>query len=60
VIIGKLIPAGTGFHTYRDRELIAPNTTLESQGALDVDAEVDLDALSDTAELGEGGEVAAR
>src|SRR5581483_981007 len=60
VIIGKLIPAGTGFHTYRDRELIAPNTTLESQGALDADAEIDLDAIADTPELGEGGEVAAR
>ena len=35
VIIGKLIPAGTGFHTYQDRELIAPHVTLESQGALD-------------------------
>jgi DNA-directed RNA polymerase subunit beta' len=35
VIIGKLIPAGTGFHTYQDRELVAPNVTLESQGALD-------------------------
>ena len=35
VIIGKLIPAGTGFHTYQDRELIAPRATLESQGALD-------------------------
>ncbi|MCC7449552.1 MAG: DNA-directed RNA polymerase subunit beta' [Anaerolineae bacterium] len=60
VIIGKLIPAGTGFHTYRDRELIAPNTTLESQGALDADAEIDLDAISDATELGDGGEVAAR
>ena len=60
VIIGKLIPAGTGFHTYRDRELIAPNATLESQGALDADAEIDLDAIADTPELGEGGEVAAR
>jgi DNA-directed RNA polymerase subunit beta' len=38
VIIGKLIPAGTGFHTYQDRELVAPNVTLESQGALDIDA----------------------
>ncbi|NWF68893.1 MAG: DNA-directed RNA polymerase subunit beta' [Chloroflexi bacterium] len=38
VIIGKLIPAGTGFHTYQDRELVAPNVTLEAQGALDVDA----------------------
>ncbi len=35
VIIGKLIPAGTGFHTYQDREMIAPDATLESQGALD-------------------------
>ncbi len=60
VIIGKLIPAGTGFHTYRDRELIAPNTTLESQGALDADAEIDLDAISDATELGDGSEVAAR
>ncbi len=41
VIIGKLIPAGTGFHTYQDRELIAPAATLESQGALD-NAAVDL------------------
>jgi len=38
VIIGKLIPAGTGFHTYQDRELVAPNSTLESQGALDTGA----------------------
>jgi DNA-directed RNA polymerase subunit beta' len=40
VIIGKLIPAGTGFHTYQDRELIAPNATLASQGALDAGAEL--------------------
>ena len=52
VIIGKLIPAGTGFHTYRDRELIAPNVTLAAQGALDVDAEADIDAIGD-AELGD-------
>jgi DNA-directed RNA polymerase subunit beta' len=39
VIIGKLIPAGTGFHTYQDRELVAPNVTLESQGALDASAD---------------------
>jgi DNA-directed RNA polymerase subunit beta' len=37
VIIGKLIPAGTGFHTYRDREAIAPAVTLEAQGALDME-----------------------
>ncbi|MEP7289870.1 MAG: DNA-directed RNA polymerase subunit beta' [Chloroflexota bacterium] len=59
VIIGKLIPAGTGFHTYRDRELVAPSTTLESQGALDKDAEVDYDAMADTPDIGEGSEVAA-
>ena len=37
VIIGKLIPAGTGFHTYQDREMVAPNISLEAQGALDQD-----------------------
>ncbi len=37
VIIGKLIPAGTGFHTYQDRELIAPEVSLEAQGAFDPD-----------------------
>jgi DNA-directed RNA polymerase subunit beta' len=41
VIIGKLIPAGTGFHTYQDRELVAPNITLEAQGALDRDEDTD-------------------
>ncbi|PJF22943.1 MAG: DNA-directed RNA polymerase subunit beta' [Phototrophicales bacterium] len=44
VIIGKLIPAGTGFHTYQDRELIAPNVSLEDQGAYDID---DDDAYDD-------------
>ncbi len=34
VIIGKLIPAGTGFHAYEDREAVAPIATLEEQGAL--------------------------
>jgi DNA-directed RNA polymerase subunit beta' len=43
VIIGKLIPAGTGFHTYQDRELVAPHISLEAQGALDHDAESDDD-----------------
>jgi DNA-directed RNA polymerase subunit beta' len=53
VIIGKLIPAGTGFHTYQDRELVAPNTTLEAQGALDsseldyLDDSEDADAIAD-------------
>ena len=43
VIIGKLIPAGTGFHAYHDREAVAPDVTLEAQGALDLDAIGDLD-----------------
>jgi DNA-directed RNA polymerase subunit beta' len=54
VIIGKLIPAGTGFHTYRDRELVAPSVTLEAQGALDREAEVDLDMMQDSAYGDEG------
>jgi DNA-directed RNA polymerase subunit beta' len=40
VIIGKLIPAGTGFHTYQDRDLLAPKATLESQGALDTNPDI--------------------
>ena len=44
VIIGKLIPAGTGFHTYQDRELVAPNISLEAQGALDAD---DVDSMDE-------------
>jgi DNA-directed RNA polymerase subunit beta' len=47
VIIGKLIPAGTGFHTYQDRELVAPNVTLEAQGALDSVAEESYDDYDD-------------
>jgi DNA-directed RNA polymerase subunit beta' len=39
VIIGKLIPSGTGFHTYQDRELVAPSISLADQGALDRDSE---------------------
>jgi DNA-directed RNA polymerase subunit beta' len=35
VIIGKLIPAGTGFANYKERERVGPQTTLASQGALD-------------------------
>ena len=37
VIIGKLIPAGTGFDAYQDREPVAPADSLEAQGALDFD-----------------------
>ena len=43
VIIGKLIPAGTGFHAYHDREAVAPAITLEAQGALDLDEVGDQD-----------------
>jgi DNA-directed RNA polymerase subunit beta' len=43
VIIGKLIPAGTGFHTYQDRETRspAPYIAMETQGATDVTPETD-------------------
>ncbi len=37
VIIGKLIPAGTGFDAYQDREAVAPAVSLEAQGALDLE-----------------------
>jgi DNA-directed RNA polymerase subunit beta' len=43
VIIGKLIPAGTGFHTYKDRDVIAPHIDLAEQGALDADEDDDED-----------------
>jgi DNA-directed RNA polymerase subunit beta' len=39
VIIGKLIPSGTGFHAHKDRERIGPRTSLRDQGALDVTEE---------------------
>lgn len=50
VIIGKLIPAGTGFSAYKERERVAPRTTLASQGALDLNAEEDLDEVEDYAD----------
>jgi len=52
VIIGKLIPAGTGFHTYQDRELVAPNITLEAQGALDSAVEDNFDDNEGMEEMG--------
>ncbi len=52
VIIGKLIPAGTGFHTYQDRELVAPNITLEAQGALDSAVEDSFDDNEGMEEMG--------
>ncbi|MDX2160166.1 MAG: DNA-directed RNA polymerase subunit beta' [bacterium] len=55
VIIGKLIPAGTGFHTYQDRELVAPHTSLELQGALDADAEtIEMDDEENESPRGRG------
>jgi DNA-directed RNA polymerase subunit beta' len=42
VIIGKLIPAGTGFHAYQDREIAPRATELEEVGAHDRTAEPDL------------------
>ncbi len=47
VIIGKLIPAGTGFSHYQDREKVAPLTTLEAQGAMDVITEEEFDDNDD-------------
>ncbi len=42
VIIGKLIPAGTGFTHYQERERVGPKATLASQGVLDIpDEELD-------------------
>jgi DNA-directed RNA polymerase subunit beta' len=35
VIIGKLIPAGTGFLNHQQRERVGPQTSLAEQGALD-------------------------
>jgi DNA-directed RNA polymerase subunit beta' len=43
VIIGKLIPAGTGFHTYQDRDSVAPAVTLAAQGAVVIDEDALLD-----------------
>lgn len=52
VIIGKLIPAGTGFHTYQDRELAVPLTSLEAQGTYDAFAEYDDDDYDEDGMLG--------
>jgi DNA-directed RNA polymerase subunit beta' len=54
VIIGKLIPAGTGFHTYQDRELVAPSLTLKEMGAQD-DASEMIDTDDDDGD-GRGGD----
>ncbi len=43
VIIGKLIPAGTGFHAYQDREIAINDEMLEKQSVLKADEEHDDD-----------------
>ncbi|MCA9884624.1 MAG: DNA-directed RNA polymerase subunit beta', partial [Anaerolineae bacterium] len=51
VIIGKLIPAGTGFYAYKERERIGPNSSLADQGALDYAD--DFDELDDYVSAGD-------
>jgi DNA-directed RNA polymerase subunit beta' len=61
VIIGKLIPAGTGFHTYQDREIAVNKDDLEAKFVLkgaaedDEDDEIDDedDLLDEVPELGQ-------
>ena len=43
VIIGKLIPAGTGFHTYQDREIAVDKEELEAKFLLKSDSDEDDD-----------------
>jgi len=55
VIIGKLIPAGTGFHTYQDRDTAINNEQLEAQilHRPNEDDEEDEDLLVDEIDLDE-------
>jgi DNA-directed RNA polymerase subunit beta' len=61
VIIGKLIPAGTGFHTYQDREIAVNKEDLEAKFVLkgvgedeeDVELDDEDDLLDEVPELGE-------
>ncbi len=59
VIIGKLIPAGTGFHTYQEREVVVNKDDLEARFVLHTEAndedEDDEDLLDEerVPELGE-------
>jgi len=59
VIIGKLIPSGTGFHTYQEREMVVNKDDLEAKFVLhtegDDDDEDDEDLMDDerVPELGE-------
>jgi DNA-directed RNA polymerase subunit beta' len=58
VIIGKLIPAGTGFHTYHDREIAINNEDLEAKVLLKgEDEDEDEDLLEVAAIIGELGSV---
>lgn len=50
VIIGKLIPAGTGFSAYQERERVAPRTTLQEQGAYDYESIAEDDEETEEAE----------
>ena len=61
VIIGKLIPAGTGFHTYQDREIAVNKEDLEAKFVLhgaaddedDDECDEEDDLLDEVPELGE-------
>ncbi|HVO69400.1 MAG TPA: DNA-directed RNA polymerase subunit beta' [Aggregatilineaceae bacterium] len=57
VIIGKLIPAGTGFHTYQDRDVAVNNEDLEAKFVLqsgdDEEEDEDEDLFDEAEELGE-------
>ncbi len=48
VIIGKLIPAGTGFQAYQEREVAAPSGTLEFQGEPSDDEDTDDEDIDET------------
>jgi len=51
VIIGKLIPSGTGFHTYQDRETSVNNELLEAQVVLNSHDDEDEDDEDDDEDL---------
>ncbi|MBN2303801.1 MAG: DNA-directed RNA polymerase subunit beta' [Anaerolineae bacterium] len=59
VIIGKLIPAGTGFHTYQEREIAVTNLELAAKVLVvsedEVDDDEDEDLEEDAASVGELG-----
>jgi DNA-directed RNA polymerase subunit beta' len=59
VIIGKLIPAGTGFQNYQDRDIVVDKDELEAKyvlrGEADEDEEDDEDMMEDVEDLAELG-----